>query len=167
MPITSGNVYIYWWSRTMRGNQDDPDDNYSPGAVMARVGHLSVRAQRETEQITRIIRSTFGHGGGAIADEARIVRIVLTAPLSAAEEADGYGFAIEVNSPECADEAHWDFTRKVIAAELGTERAVMVRAAMTGPECERLVGPVLYDAATDTPLNARELPRNPGRKGLH
>ena len=151
----------------MRGNQDDPDDNYSPGAIMARVGHLSVRAQRETEQITRIIRSTFGHGGGAIADEARIVRIVLTAPLSAAEEADGYGFAIEVNAPEWADEAHWDFTRKVIAAEIGTERAVMVRAAMTGPECERLVGPVLYDAATDTPLNARELPRNPGRKGLH
>lgn len=151
----------------MRGNQDYPDDDYAPEAIMARVGHLSARAQRDVEQIARIIRSTFGHGGSALPEDGRIVRIVLTGPASASTEADGYSFAIVVNRPDCADEGQWDFTREVIAAEIGAERSVMLSATAAGSASVQPAGPIIYDAATDVPLNARELLRNPAAKDLH
>lgn len=137
------------------------DDGYDPAAVMARVGHLPPQAQREIEQISRIVRAAFGYDEADMPTQGRIVRIALTSPCAdlAADSGTimGYDFHITVNLPECADEAHWGFARRLIAVEIGGSRpvALTVEAACDSD------GIVLYDAKADFPLNARELSLRP------
>ena len=148
----------------MRDSENAPEGSYQPETVMAHVSHLSPRAQAEIEQIARIVRSTFGHG--ADVEDCRILRITLTAPKSVPDEATGYVFAVKVSSRECAGDEHLDFARRAISAEIGPDRSVTlaITAARAGKHPE---GITLYDAASDSPLNARERPRLPVSKNLH
>lgn len=137
--------------------QDFLDEIYDPAAVMARVGHLPCRAQQEIEQISRILRGAFGFGEAEMPEQGRIMRISLTGPCTepagAGEAITAYDFHIAVNLAECAEEAHWRFARRLIASEIGARRPVALAVATEA--CSP--GIVLYDAAIDLPLNAREL----------
>ncbi len=136
--------------------QDLDDEKYDPGLVMARVAHLPSQAQREVEQISRIVRAAFGYGGPDLPEAGQIIRIVLTAPTEApgVDAIADYEVHVVVNLPECADEAHWHFARRLIAGEIDARRPVTLRVT-TG---DRPAGITLYDATTDVPLNTRELP---------
>ncbi|MAM38986.1 MAG: hypothetical protein CMN60_05945 [Sphingobium sp.] len=137
--------------------RDFLDDIYDPGVVMARIGHLPRNAQREIEQITRIVRAAFGYGEAEMPEQGQILRIALTGPSAercgAGDEIGGYDFHIAVNIPECTDEVHWRFARRLIASEIGGQRAVTL--AVTAKDCP--AGIVLYDVGKDLPLNTREL----------
>lgn len=141
--------------------QDFLADIYDPAAVMARVGHLPHNAQRDVEQISRIIRAAFGYGEGDMPDQARIISLALTGPCAeqdcAGEAITAYDFHIVVNLAECTDETHWRFARRLIASEIGGQRAVSLD--VTTDACP--AGIVLYDAAIDLPLNTRELSFRP------
>lgn len=93
--------------------------------------------------------------------DGRIESIALIGPC-ADRTADsgtiaGYDFHITVNLPECADEAHWRFARRLIASEIGAHHPVTLTVDVAGESA----GITLYDAETDFPLNARELPFRP------
>ncbi len=137
------------------------DDGYDPAAICARIGHLPCEAQREIEQISRILRAAFGYGEGAMSNDGRIVSIALTGPCAdcraSGDTIAGYDFHIMVNLPECANEVHWRFARRLIASEIGAHRPVTLTVAATGESA----GIVLYDAEADFPLNARELSLRP------
>lgn len=139
---------------------DFPDDIYDPATVMVRIGHLPFEAQQHIEQISRILRGAFGYGGAAMPEQGRIVTIALIGPCAdlhcPASTIAGYDFHIAVNLPECADEAHWRFARRLIASEIGGRPVTLV--VETRPHA---IGIVLYDAASDMPLNARELSLRP------
>jgi hypothetical protein len=62
-----------------------------------------------------------------------------------------------VNLSECADEGHWRFARRLIASEIGPHRPVMLTVDVSSDS----TGIILYDAAIDFPLNARELSLRP------
>lgn len=135
------------------------DDEYDPRLVMARVAHLPMQAQQEVEQISRIVRAAFGYDEAEMPEQGRIVTIALTGPCAdvqrAGEPITSYHFHIIVNLPECAEEAHWHFSRRLIAREIGAHRPVTLRITTgDGP-----AGITLYDAAIDLPLNMRELPQ--------
>lgn len=136
------------------------DQNYDPQTVMARVGHLPERAQREIEQISRILRAAFGYDETEMPADGRIVSIASIGPSadrqSRTHEPTGYDFHIMVNLPECTDDGHWRFARRLIASEIGS-RPVTLTASATGVSA----GIILYDAETDLPLNARELSIRP------
>lgn len=137
------------------------DDGYNPAAIRARVGHLPSDAQREIEQISRILRAAFGYGEADMPARGRIVRIALTG-LCADLVAKGgaitnYDFHINVNLPECADEAHWRFARRLVAAEIGAARLLTLTVEVSSDSD----GIILYDAERDFPLNARELSVRP------
>lgn len=141
---------------------DFTDDDYDPAAIMARVGHLPAQAQREIEQISRIIRAAFGYGEGAMPQQGRIVRIALIDPCADRETRSGgaitgYDFHITVNLPECAEDVHWRFARRLIASEIGTHRPVTLTVATDGESA----GIILYEAEADFPLNSRELSLRP------
>lgn len=137
------------------------DDGYDPAAVRARVGHLPCKAQRDIEQISRILRAAFGYGEADMPADGRIVSIRLIghcADLTAdSGTIAGYDFRITVNLPECADEAHWRFARRLIASEIGAHRPV----TLTVDVATDSAGIILYDAKADFPLNARELSFRP------
>lgn len=137
------------------------DDDYDPAAICARIGHLPCEAQREIEQISRILRAAFGYGEGAMPTCGRIVRIALTGPCADRAATSiaiaGYDFHITVNVPQCADDVHWRFARRLIAAEIGTHRPVTLTVEAEGDSA----GITLYDAETDFPLNSRELSLRP------
>jgi len=145
----------------MNDQPDFLDDGYDPAAVMARVDHLPSAAQREIEQISRIVRVAFGYDEADMPAQGRIVRIALIGPCAdlAADSGTiaGYDFRIAVNLPECADEAHWGFARRLVAAEIGAARPVTLTVEVSSDSD----GIILYDAETDFPLNARELSLRP------
>jgi len=145
----------------MNEQPDFLDDIYDPATIMARVGHLPVQAQQEIEQISRIIRAAFGYGEGVMPERARIVRILLTGPCAdrpaSGDRIAGYDFHVMVNLPECADEVHWRFARRLIAAEIGTHRPVALTVATVSDSN----GITLYDSEADFPLNSRELSLRP------
>lgn len=142
---------------------DFPCDKYDPGTVMARVGHLPVTAQRDIERISRIIRAAFGHGGPDMAEPGRIMSIALTGPLADGQHRTGevaeYDFLITVNLTQCADEAHWTLARQIIAAEIGNDHPVTftIEQKRDEPSASTASAILLYDDATDIPLNIREL----------
>lgn len=137
------------------------DDIYDPAAIMSRVCHLPPDAQRDVEQISRLIRAAFGYGGPDLAQEGRIVRIALTgccADRQCPEDAiEGYDLHVLVNLPECTEAAHWQFARRLIAAEIGDRHPV----TLTVESGTLADGIVIYDAAIDLPLNAREMSLRP------
>ena len=104
--------------------QDLDDEKYDPGQVMARVAQIPSQAQREVEQISRIVRAAFGYGGPDLPEAGQIIRIVLTAPTEApgVDAIADYEVHVVVNLPECADEAHWHFARRLIAGEIDARR---------------------------------------------
>ncbi|MEE4450516.1 hypothetical protein [Novosphingobium resinovorum] len=140
--------------------RDFLDEIYDPAAIMARIGHLPVQAQQEIEQISRIVRGAFGYGEGVMPEQGRIVRITLTGPCgdrqAKGSAIKGYDFQITVNLPECADDVHWRFARRLVASEIDTH-LVNLTIDATGES----IGIILYDAGTDFPLNARELSLRP------
>lgn len=69
----------------------------------------------------------------------------------------GYDFRITVNLPECADEAHWRFARRLIASVIGARRPVTLTVDVSADS----TGIILYDAKTDLPISARELSFRP------
>src|SRR3546814_18217746 len=58
------------------------NDVYAREVVMARVGHLVRRKQREIEQITRILRSFFDPSQVQAPEPGRIKRIILIGPYA-------------------------------------------------------------------------------------
>src|SRR3546814_10212692 len=58
----------------------DTNDVYAREVVMARVGHLIRRKQREIERITRILRAFFDPGQVQAPEPGRIKRIILIGP---------------------------------------------------------------------------------------
>lgn len=136
------------------------DENYDPAAVMERVDHLPHEAQQDIEQISRILRAAFGYDETEMPADGRIVSVALIGPSadrqSRTHEPTGYDFHIMVNLPECADDGHWRFARRLIASEIGP-RPVTLTVSATGVSA----GIILYDAETDFPLNARELSLRP------
>lgn len=137
------------------------DDGYDPAAVRRRVAHFPCEAQREIEQISRILRAAFGYGEANMPADGQIVSIKLIsscADLTAdSGTIAGYDFLITVNLPECASEAHWRFARRLIASEIGAHRPVTLTVAVAADSA----GIILYDAEADFPLNARELSFRP------
>lgn len=137
------------------------DENYNPQTVMARVGHLPERAQCDIEKISRIMRGAFGFNASLMPDAGRIVSIKLIGPcadlIAVGEAITGYDFHVTVNLPECADDRYWSFARRLIASEIGAEHPVTL---VVDTQCNP-AGIILYDAAVDVPLNAREMPLNP------
>jgi len=141
--------------------QDFLDDGYDSAAVRRRVDHLPCEAQRDIEQISRILRAAFGYGEADMPPDGRIVSIKLIGPCAdLATDSDtiaGYDFRITVNLPECADDVHWRFARRLIASEIGAHRPVTLAVDVSADSA----GIILYDAKTDFPLNARELSFRP------
>lgn len=137
------------------------DENYDPRTVMARVGHLPERAQRDIEQISRILRTAFGYDEAEMSAHGRIISIALTGPCADLDAHGGtiagYDFHIMVNLPECADDGHWHFARRLVVSEIGACRPVTLTVDATGESA----GIILYDASADIPLNARELSFRP------
>lgn len=137
--------------------RDFLDDIYDPCVVMARIGHLPLHARRDIEQISRIVRAAFGYGEAEMPEQGQIVRIALTGACAQqggpGDTIAGYDFHIIVNMPECTDEAHWRFARRLVTSEIGEHRAVTL--TVTTRDCP--AGIILYDVAKDLPLNTREL----------
>ncbi|MDO7837402.1 hypothetical protein Q4610_20365 [Sphingobium sp. HBC34] len=136
------------------------DEGYDPAAVRKRIDHLPQQAQQDIEQISRIVRAAFGYDEPEMPAHGRIASIALTDPAadrqSRADQPESYDFHIVVNLPECADDEHWRFARRLIASEIGPH-PVTLTVNTTGES----VGIILYDADTDLPLNARELSLRP------
>jgi len=145
----------------MTEQPDFLDDIYNPAAVMARVGYLPRQAQQEIEHISRIVRAAFGYGEGAMPEQGRIAGIALIGPCAERHASGGtiagYDFHIMVNLPECADDVHWRFARRLIASEIGGHCPVTLAVDVSRDS----TGIMLYDAKTDVPLNARELSFRP------
>ena len=141
--------------------KDFLDDGYDPAAVRRRVDHLPCETQQDIEQISRILRAAFGYGEADMPADGRIVSIKLIgsgADLTAdSGTIAGYDFHITVNLPECADEAHWRFARRLIASEIGAHRPVTLTVDVAADSA----GIIIYNAKTDFPLNARELSIRP------
>lgn len=110
-------------------------DVYAREVVMARVGHLIRRKQREIERITRILRGLFDPSQVQAPEPGRIKRIILIGPYarrswyedSRTIEFSDYEFWVVVNHPLFADERCWLRARATIDRELGNRCAVDVQ----------------------------------------
>jgi hypothetical protein len=151
------------------------NDVYAREVVMARVGHLIRRKQREIERITRILRGLFDPNQVQAPEQGQIKRIVLVGPYARRSwyedrrtiEFSDYEFWIIVNHPLFADERCWQRARDVVRSELGDRCAVElgiysksdVRAAKAERDTfilDRLeAGILLYRASRDAPLPER------------
>lgn len=140
--------------------RDFIDGGYDPAAVRKRIDHLPHQTQQDIEQISRIVRAAFGYDEPEMPADGRIVSIALTGMAadrrSGACQPERYDFHIVVNLPECADDEHWRFARRLIASEIGPH-PVTLTVNTTGESA----GIILYEADTDLPLNARELSLRP------
>lgn len=152
------------------------NDVYAREVVMARVGHLVRRKQREIERITRILRSCFAPDRVQAPEPGQIKRIILIGPYARQswyEDDDtinfsDYEFWIVVNHPLFTDERCWQRARNVIDSELGDRCAVdleiyseadirIAKAERDTFILDRIeAGITLYRASRDAPLNARE-----------
>ncbi|AJA11276.1 hypothetical protein SKP52_22130 [Sphingopyxis fribergensis] len=110
------------------------NDVYAREVVMARVGHLIRRKQREIERITRILRGLFDPSQVHAPEPGRIKRIILIGPYarrswyedSRTIEFSDYEFWVVVNHPLFTDERSWRRARATINRELGNRCAVDV-----------------------------------------
>ena len=108
------------------------NDVYAREVVMARVGHLIRRKQREIETITRILRCFFDPSRVRAPEPGRIKRIVLIGPYARRSWSEDrrtidfsdYEFWIVVNHPLFTDERCWRRAREVIDRELRNRCAV-------------------------------------------
>lgn len=151
------------------------NDIYAREVVMARVGHLIRRKQREIERITRILRGLFDPPQVRAPEPGRIKRIILIGPYarrswyedSRTIEFSDYEFWVIVNHPLFTDERCWRRARTTIDRELGNRCAVDVeiysksdiRVAKAERDTfilDRLeAGILLYRAARNAPLPDR------------
>ena len=153
-----------------------PIDVYAREVVMARVGHLIRRKQREIETITRILRCFFDPSRVRAPEPGRIKRIVLIGPYARRSWSEDrrtidfsdYEFWIVVNHPLFTDERCWRRAREVIDRELRNRCAVdlqifsksdirIAKAERDTFILDRIeAGITLYRASRDAPLDARE-----------
>ena len=153
-----------------------PNDVYAREVVMARVGHLIHRKQREIERITRILRCFFDPTQVQAPEPGIIKRIILIGPYARRnwyEDArtidfSDYEFWIVVSHPLFTDERCWRRARDVVRSELGDRCAVDIevyaKSDIRIAKAERdtfildriEAGICLYRASRDAPLNARE-----------
>ena len=152
------------------------NDVYAREVVMARVGHLIRRKQREIERITRILRSFFDPSQVQEPEPGQIKRIILIGPYarrswyedSRTIDLSDYDFWIVVNHPLFTDELCWRRARDVIGCELGSRCAVdlqiysksdirVARAERDTFILDRIeAGITLYRASRDAPLGVRD-----------
>jgi len=108
------------------------NDVYVREVVMARVGHLIRRKQREIERITRILRCFFDPTRVQAPEPGQIKRIILIGPYARRSwyedkrtiDFSDYEFWIVVNHPLFKEECCWQCVREVIGRELGDRCAV-------------------------------------------
>lgn len=152
------------------------NDVYARDVVMARVGHLVRRKQREIERVTRILRTFFDPGQVQAPEPGQIKRIILIGPYARRSwyedrrtiDFSDYEFWIVVNHPLFTDERCWQCAREVIRRELGDRCAVdlevYAKSDIRVAKAERdtfilnriEAGITLYRASRDAPLDARE-----------
>ena len=144
--------------------------------VMARVGHLIRRKQREIERITRILRSFFDTSQVQAPAPGKIKRIILIGPYarrswyedSRTLDFSDYEFWIVVNHPLFTDERCWRRAYDVVRSELGkccaVDLAIYSKSDIRIAKVERdtfildriEAGITLYRASRDAPLGARD-----------
>ena len=149
------------------------NDVYAREVVMARVGHLIRRKQREIERITRILRCFFDPSSVQAPQPGRIKRIILIGPYARRSwyedkrtiDFSNYEFWIVVNHPLFKGECCWRRARDLICSELGDRCAVDLeiysRADIRVAKAERdsfildriEAGIILYRASRDAPLS--------------
>lgn len=108
------------------------NDVYAREVVMARVGHLIRRKQREIETITRILRCFFNSSPLHAPEPGQIKRIILIGPYARRSwyedrqtiDFSDYEFWIVVNHPLFTDERCWRRAREVVNRELRGRCAV-------------------------------------------
>ena len=152
------------------------NDIYAREVVMARVGHLNRRKQREVERITRILRAYFDPDQVQASAPGSINRIILIGPYARRSWYEDkktlafsdYEFWAVVNHPLFTDERCWQHARNVIGSELGDRCAVDLeiysKADIRIAKAERdtfildriEAGITLYRASRDAPLDPRE-----------
>jgi len=147
-------------------------DVYAREVVMARVGHLIRRKQREIERITRILRSFFDPKQVLAPEPGQITRIILIGPYarrswyedSGTINFSDYEFWVVVNHPLFKEECCWQRARDIIQRESGDRCAVdlefyakadirIARAERDTFILDRIeAGITLYRASRDAPL---------------
>ena len=147
-------------------------DVYAREVVMARVGHLIRRKQREIERITRILRGCFAPDQVQGPEPGQIKRIILIGPYARRSwyedkrtiEFSDYELWVVVNHPLFADERCWQRARNVSRRELGDRCAIDLeiysRSDIRVAKAERdtfildrlEAGILLYRASRDAPL---------------
>jgi hypothetical protein len=152
------------------------NDVYAREVVMARVGHLIRRKQREIERITRILRCFFDPLQVQAPKPGHIKRIILIGPYARTSwyedrhtiNFSDYEFWIVVNHPLFKEECCWSRAQAVIGSELGDRCALdlelysksdirIAKAERDTFILDRIeAGITLYRASRDAPLNARE-----------
>ena len=152
------------------------NDVYAREVVMARVGHLIRRKQREIERITRILRGLFDPSQVQAPEPGRIKRIILIGPYarrswyedSRTIEFSDYEFWVVVNHPVFTDERCWRQARATIDREVGNRCAVDIevysksdirtaRAERDTFILDRIeAGITLYRASRDAPLPSHD-----------
>jgi hypothetical protein len=148
-------------------------DVYAREVVMARVGHLIRRKQREIERITRILRAYFEPDQVQAPEPGTIRRIILIGPYARRswyEDKKTLGFSdyefwVVVNQPLFTTERCWQRVREIIESELGDSCAVGleiysksdIRIAKAESDTfilDRIeAGITLYRASRDAPLH--------------
>lgn len=152
------------------------NDVYAREVVMARVGHLIRRKQREIERITRMLRSLFDPAPVLAPEPGKIKRIILIGPYARKSwyedrrtiECSDYEFWVVVNHPLFTDERCWQRTRATIDRELGNRCAVDVeiyaKSDIRAAKAERdtfildriEAGIVLYRASRDADFQQQD-----------
>lgn len=151
-------------------------DVYAREVVMARVGHLIRRKQREIERITRIVRACFDPDQVQASEPGTIRRIILIGPYARRswyEDKTTLGFSdyeiwVVVDHPLFTEERCWQRVHDVIGSELGDRCAVDLeiysKADIRIAKAERdtfildriEAGITLYRASRDAPPDPRE-----------
>lgn len=152
------------------------NDVYAREVVMARVGHLIRRKQREIERITRILRACFEPEQVQAQETGTIRRIILIGPYARRAWYENkktlgfsdYEFWVIVNHPLFTEERCWQRARDIIGSELGDRCAVgleiyckadirIARAERDSFILDRIeAGITLYRASRDAPSDPRE-----------
>jgi hypothetical protein len=152
------------------------NDVYAREVVMARVGHLIRRKQREVERITRILRACFDPDQVQSPEPGTIRRIILIGPYARQSWYEDnktlgfsdYEFWVVVNHPLFAEERCWQRARDIVGSELGDRCAVNLeiysKADIRIAKAERdtfildriEAGMILYRASRDGPLHLSE-----------
>lgn len=152
------------------------NDVYAREVVMARLGHLIRRKQREVERITRILRAFFEPDQVQAPEPGRITRIILIGPYARRswyEDKQTLGFSdyefwVVVNHPPFTEDRCWQRARDVIGSELGDRCAADLefcsKADIRIAKAERdtfildriEAGITLYRASRDAPLHLGE-----------